>query len=99
MQACSLAIKAFCIASSPNSKVDALSRQQSSPQELAVSPFLFQALTSWRGPLQVDLMASAENAQLPHFFSQLPDKRALGCNALAQNWSQWKQIYIFPLYD
>ena len=76
--------KAFRIASSMNSRADALSRQQSLA-ELTPPPTLFQALARWRGQLQIDLMASSANNELPLFFSCLPDQQAMGYNALIQD--------------
>lgn len=96
LQEFSLLVKAFRIASTLNSKADALSRQQASPAELTLPPVLFQALVRWRGHLQIDLMASSSNNKLPHFFSRHLDLRALGCDALTQDWSLWDQIYLFP---
>ena len=41
-------------------------------------------------------MVSRENTQLPLFYSRLQDKAALGHNALTQDWSRWRAIYLFP---
>ena len=73
------------IASEENSLADALSR--GSPfDELEMLPHAWRELERRFGPHSVDRYARAANALLPRWNSALPDPRAEGAAALAQNW-------------
>ena len=92
----SLASKVFRISTLLNTKADDLSRQARPTIDWTLPQQTFNDLVARRGPLEIDLMATAENTKLPSFLSPNPDPRAVGCNALAWDWNQWTQIYIFP---
>ena len=96
LQLRSLKIKAFRISSLLNAKADALSRTSHPLLEWELPQKLFHQLQLLRGPLEIDLMATNENSKLPLFISPHPHPRAWGHNALAWDWNQWSQIYIFP---
>lgn len=47
------------------------------------------------GPLEVDLMATYLNHQLPQFVSPAPDPQAVAVDAMSIPWT-WRTIYVFP---
>lgn len=96
LQLRSLKIKAFRISTLLNAKADALSRTSHPLLEWELPQKIFLQLQLLRGPLEIDLMATSENSKLPLFISPHPHPRAWGHNALAWDWNQWSQIYIFP---
>ena len=92
----SLASKVFRISTLLNTKADDLSRQAQPSIDWTLPQQTLNDLVAQRGPLDIDLMATAENTELPSFLSPNPDPRAAGCNALAWDWNLWSHIYIFP---
>ena len=67
--------------------------------ELSLPDNVFQAILEWhkdKGVPEIDLMATSANARLPCFYSRLQEPEALAQNALAQDWTQWRIIYLFP---
>ncbi|KAK8387644.1 hypothetical protein O3P69_018275 [Scylla paramamosain] len=96
LQLRSLKIKAFRISTLLNAKADALSRTSHPLLEWELPQKTFHQLQLLRGPLEIDLMATSENSKLPLFISPHPHPQAWGHSALAWDWKQWSQIYIFP---
>ena len=91
-----LKIKALRISTILNVKADALSRSSHPSLEWEIPQETFQKLINLRGPMEVDLMATRQNTKLTQFVSPHPDLAAIAHNALAVDWNQWKEIYIFP---
>lgn len=75
---------------------DSLSRTVPLPTEWKVSSKDFERLLQWHGHLQVDLMATPLNNQLPSFVTPFYHPGAIATNALTIDWNQWSQIYMFP---
>ena len=56
----------------------------------------FAWVSSLAPQFQVDLFATRENAQLPHFVSPCPDHLAVGFDAFSVDWNCWTSIYLMP---
>ncbi|XP_073409036.1 uncharacterized protein [Dendrobates tinctorius] len=79
-----------------NWEADFLSRQGMDSGEWSLHPEIFcQICQRWRTP-EVDLMASHLNTKVPNFMARTHDPRSLGADALVQDWSQFRLLYIFP---
>ena len=50
----------------------------------------------WRTPV-VDMFTTVHNMYLPQFMSPVPEPRALGIDALSQDW-QGRSMYMFQLF-
>ena len=80
-----------------NVAADALSREEVLPAEWEVTREAFNRLQAEHyAPLQIDLFASPLNNKLPLYFTPFPFPLALAEDALAQDWNQYSQIYLFP---
>ena len=80
-----------------NVAADALSREEVLPAEWEVPREAFDLLQREHGhPLQIDLFASPLNNKLPLYCAPFPFPRAMAEDALAQDWNQFSQIYLFP---
>ena len=80
-----------------NVAADALSREEVLPAEWEVTKEAFNLLQAQHhAPLQIDLFASPLNNKLPLYYSPFPFPLALAEDALAQDWNQFSQIYLFP---
>ena len=55
---------------------------------------LRRVFSLWGTP-QIDLFASAVNAQLPLYCSRTPDAQAVCQDALSMDWTGW-EVYCFP---
>ncbi|KAK3864315.1 hypothetical protein Pcinc_029992 [Petrolisthes cinctipes] len=87
-------IHVFRISSLLNSRADNLSRPLNTSTEWSLPKQIFKQILTWRGPLEIDLMATCKNKKLPLYFSPHPDPKALASNALVQDWNRWNQIYL-----
>jgi len=80
-----------------NVEADRLSREGPLPTEWELSDSNFDwILGQITFPLEVDLFATRFNAKLQKYVSPYPDGLAIAVNALTQDWSRWKGLYIFP---
>ena len=78
-----------------NVLADFLSRNRPDPNEWTLSKFTVRKLfRRWNTP-QLDLFASAQNHQLPLWYSRFPHLLAAGTDALLQSWTGW-HVYAFP---
>ena len=89
-------LRAYRISTLLNSRADALIWTSHHSIEWELPQVIFNHLTSLRGPLEIDLMATHQNTKLPLYLSPHPDPLATGCNTLAWDWNKWQQIYLFP---
>ncbi|KAI2652610.1 Gag-Pol polyprotein [Labeo rohita] len=74
---------------------DILSRQGLRPGEWMLHPEVVKQIWRVFGQAQVDLFATQENAQCPHWFS-LTHPAPLGLDAMVQTWPRLR-LYAFPL--
>ena len=80
-----------------NVAADALSRDQPIPAEWELSEEEFRSLQTQHGAvLEVDLLASPLNFKLQKFFCPFRHPLAEAVDALAQDWSRFKQVWLFP---
>ena len=80
-----------------NVAADALSREELLPAEWEVTREAFVQLQREHGaPLQIDLFASPLNHKLPRYCCPFPFPQAWSVDALAQDWNQFSQIFLFP---
>ncbi|MEL6802184.1 MAG: reverse transcriptase domain-containing protein [Bacteroidota bacterium] len=80
-----------------NVAADALSREEVLPAEWEVPGKSFNHLQECHyATLQIDLFASPLNNKLPLYYCPFPFPQALAEDALAQDWNQFSQIYLFP---
>ena len=81
-----------------NTLADWQSRVFQDSSDWKLNPQVFAAITKLWGPLGIDLFASRLTRQLPNFVSWKPDPEALGTDAFALDWNQWKG-YAFPPFS
>lgn len=79
-----LFITAFRISSLLNSWAGSLSRLATTLTKLLLPKQIFKKILTWRGPLEIDLMAISKNKKLPLYISPHPDPQALALNKLPQ---------------
>ena len=53
-------------------------------------------LILWKGPFQIDLMATPYNRLLPVFVSPFPHPQALAVDVKMVDWNRWSIVYMFP---
>ncbi|MPC29604.1 hypothetical protein E2C01_022845 [Portunus trituberculatus] len=75
-----LLIKAFRISTLLNSRADSLSRLATTSTKWSLPEQIFKKILTWRGPLEIDLMATRKNKKLPLYISPYPDPQALVSN-------------------
>ena len=74
---------------------DRLSRpNQPITTELSLYPEVVNLIFRLWGTPVVDIFATVHNTHLPQFVSPVPEPRALGIDALSQDW-QWRSMYMF----
>ncbi len=61
-----------------------------------LNPQVFAAINKLWGPLGIDLFASRLTRQPPNFVGWKPDPEALGTDAFALDWNQWKRYAFLP---
>ena len=91
-----LSITAFRIPSSLNLIADALSRDHSLPTEWSLPQEIFNNIIAWRGPMEVNLMATIHNRKVGMFVSPLPHPAAAAVDVKSVDWNNWTQVYVFP---
>ena len=75
---------------------DHLSRpNQPIPTEWSLHPKIVKRIFRFWGTPEVDMFATLSNSHLPRFMSPVPEPRALGVDALSQDW-QGRSMYMFP---
>lgn len=84
------------LSGSLNVLADQGSRSAPISTEWSLDADTFRWVVSLSGPLQVDLFATRENHQLPHYVSPCPDQDAVEVNAFSISWDHWESIYLFP---
>ncbi|KAI2662206.1 Contactin-associated protein 1 [Labeo rohita] len=77
-----------------NMGADILSRQGLRPGEWILHPEVVKQIWRVFGQAQVDLFATQENAQCPHWYS-LTHPAPLGLDAMVQTWPRLR-LYAFP---
>jgi hypothetical protein len=78
-----------------NIVTDRLSRKVLHPQhEMQLLPKDFRLVQQHFGPRSVDLFTSQNNHQVPKYYSLHPDQKALGMDAMCQQWKPG--AYAFP---
>lgn len=92
----SLTLEPVRIPGSLNVVADALSRDTPLPGEWRVDESDWRRICNWKGPFQVDLMATPFNTVLPTFVSPFQHSAAVAVDAKMVNWNQWQDIYVFP---
>jgi hypothetical protein len=81
-----------------NVAADDLSRRQSSHADWKLHPLLFQTTQDNLGLApSIDLFASAQNTQVPRFFSYNFDHRAVAADAFLHSWHQLGTTCACPL--
>lgn len=78
-----LTVRAEWIAGEDNIEADRASRIQEDYKESQLNPEIFKLVHHWAGPLEVDLFASLENAQLPKFVTLKAHPKSYYFDALA----------------
>ena len=75
---------------------DQLSRpNQNITTEWSLHPEIVKRIFRLWGTPKVDMFATVSNSHLPRFMSPIPEPRALGVDALSQDW-QGRSMYMFP---
>ncbi|KAI2645622.1 Transposon Ty3-G Gag-Pol polyprotein [Labeo rohita] len=90
-----LPLRAVHVPGHLNMGADILSRQGLRPGEWMLHPEVVKQIWRVFGQAQVDLFATQENAQCPHWFS-LTHPAPLGLDAMVQTWQRLR-LYAFPL--
>ncbi|KAI2651801.1 Transposon Ty3-G Gag-Pol polyprotein [Labeo rohita] len=90
-----LSLRAVHVPGHLNMGADILSRQGLRPGEWMLHPEVVKQIWRVFGQAQVDLFATQENAQCPHWFS-LTHPAPLGLDAMVQTWQRLR-LYAFPL--
>ena len=91
-----LSITAFRIPSSLNLIADALSRDHPLATQWSLPQEVFDKIIAWRGPVEVDLMATFHNRKVETFVSPLPHPAAAAIDVITVDWNRWNQVYVFP---
>ena len=92
-----LSLSAVHLPGHSNVWVDALSRTQDSSMEWTLQPDAFQDIVAVYGEPEVDLFASEDNHQLPHFLTRTVATESRGPDALRVPWERWRYVYPFLL--
>jgi hypothetical protein len=97
LQATNLEVRAAHIPGILNKGADILSRpNQIFATEWALNKSVFRWIcASLHFSPAIDAFATAANAQLPAYFSPVPDEGAAGLDAFNQSWDGWA-LYLFP---
>ena len=74
---------------------DFLSRRKKIP-DWHMDSQLVQKLFLLCGVPQIDLMATAQSAQLPLYYSPMLDEMALAVDSLVQDWDKFSLNFVFP---
>ena len=82
-----------------NTRADALSRVRRDHSDWMLNPQLFALLAHWWGQPQVDLFATRNNCQVPHYFSRFPDPGSAGVDAFEQRWGTYRLAYANPPFQ
>ena len=88
-------LQAKHIAGKANYQADALSRPMTGGYNWKLSSSAFRQISKLHGPFSVDAFATAENSQLPRFWSLRPEPEAAATDAFDQTWAG-ERIYAFP---
>ena len=75
---------------------DALSRDHPLPTVGSLPQKVFDKIIGWRGPVEVDLMATIHNRKVETFVSPLPHPAAAAIDVMTVDWNRWNQMYVFP---
>ncbi|KAL0149475.1 hypothetical protein M9458_055263 [Cirrhinus mrigala] len=89
-----LSLRAVHVPGHLNMGADVLSRQGPRPGEWMLHPEVVKQIWRVFGQAQVDLFATQENAQCPHWFS-LTHPAPLGLDAMVQTWPRLR-LYASP---
>ncbi|KAI2660026.1 ORF V: Enzymatic polyprotein [Labeo rohita] len=89
-----LSLRAVHVPGHLNMGADILSRQGPRPGEWMLHPEVVKQIWRVFGQAQVDLFATQENVQYPHWFS-LTHPAPLGLDAMVQTWPRLR-LYAFP---
>ena len=76
------------IPGSTNLRADWLSRHPDNHSYALLRPLFRYLVRHFAFPAQIDLFANHHNRQCPLYYSYRPDRRALGTDAFAQDWSK-----------
>lgn len=79
-----------------NIAADSLSRNVTGEAEMRIAPQDFLRVIAWRGPLQVDGMATPWDRVLKTFVSAIPHPSATHLDFFHTDLAQWTQVYVFP---
>lgn len=85
-----ITLRARYIRSAANVWADKLSREMDS-SDWQLNPCIFQYLDDRWGPHTIDRFATANNALVPRFNSELFDPQSLGVDALSRDDQDWKR--------
>ena len=92
-----LSITASRIPSSLNLIADALSRDHPLPTEWSLPQEVFDKIIAWRGPVEVDLMATIHNRKVETFVSPLPRPAAAAIDVITVDWKQMESsVCLLP---
>ena len=92
-----LSVEAVHLAGELNVDADRESRADCDASDWKLETSVFSRINEiW--PSDIDLFSSAWNAQLPSFFSWLPQPGAAGVNAFSRNWKGFFG-YVFPPFS
>ena len=58
---------------------------------------VFDKIIAWRGPVEVDLMATIHNGKVETFVFPLPHPAAAAIDVITVDWNRRNQVYVFPL--
>lgn len=85
------------IAGVENVAADTLSRKKFSHQDWQLNPQVFQShvVQQWGVP-EIDLFATANNHQVPRYYSRYPDPHCEGVDAFEKDWRQHHLAYANP---
>ena len=93
---CSSPSKTHSRLSEPDSRPPDLSRpNQQITTEWSLHPEIVNQIFRFWGTPVVDMFAPVSNSRLSQFISPIPEPRALGVDALSQDW-QGRSMYMFP---
>ena len=87
-------LRAAHVAGERNVIADRLSRRRPQASEWSLDPGVFRRICREFGVPEVDLCATADNAQTPVFVSPLPTDPLQDC--LSIPWDEWSLLYAFP---
>ena len=84
------------IPGSLNVVADGLSRNCLLPGEWRINKLDWERLIRWKGPFQIDLMATPFNRLLPTFVSPFHHPQEEAVDVKMVDWNRWSIVYVFP---